>query len=70
MPPLAGSPGHNLASLERIPIQLTHNRATRSVCSLSNPKSGLPDFGHIEWSKSDKSDFDGERGGVRGTVYR
>ena len=52
--------------LERIPIQLTHNRATRSVCSLSNPKSGLPDFGHIEWSKSDKSDFDWERGGVRG----
>ena len=28
------------------------------LCHLSHPKSGLPDFGIIEWSKSETSDFD------------
>jgi hypothetical protein len=40
--------------------------APDSVCSLSHPNSGLPEFGTLGWPKSDRSDFGWERGGVRG----
>jgi hypothetical protein len=32
--------------LERITVQLMHNVATGSVCSLSQPKSDISDYGH------------------------
>ena len=40
--------------------------ATISVCSLSPPELGLARVRHLEWPKSDKSDFGWERVGVRG----
>jgi hypothetical protein len=32
--------------LERITVQLMHNVATGSVCSLSQPKPDISDYGH------------------------
>ncbi len=32
-----------------------------TLATLSQPNSGLPEFGAIEWLKSDKSDFNWER---------
>src|SRR5262249_57270184 len=43
-----------------------HNGPTRSVCSLPPPNSGLPEFGSLEWPKSDISDFGGGGGLGRG----
>jgi hypothetical protein len=37
-----------------------------SVCSLSQPKSDISDFGHLRVPNSGKAEFGWERGGVRG----
>jgi hypothetical protein len=37
------------------------DRVAISVCSLSHPNSGLPEFGSLSRPKSDKSDFGWER---------
>jgi hypothetical protein len=43
-----------------------HNVAAGSVCSLSQPKSDISDFGDIRVPNSGKPEFGWERGGVRG----
>jgi hypothetical protein len=43
-----------------------YNVAAGSVCSLSQPKSDISDFGDIRVPNSGKPEFGWERGGVRG----
>jgi hypothetical protein len=40
--------------------------AAGSVCSLSQPKSDISDFGQLGMPNSGKPEFGWERGGVRG----
>jgi hypothetical protein len=42
------------------------NGAAISVCSLSQPKSNISDFGQLKMPNSGKPEFGWERGGVRG----
>jgi hypothetical protein len=55
-------------------MRLMHGDAAASDGSLSpllgQPNSGLPEFGHYDWPKSDISDFGREGGGEGQTFSR
>src|SRR5215467_9441347 len=48
------------------PLKWVHRGPASSVCSLSQPKSDLSDFGRLRVPNSGKPEFGWERGGVRG----
>jgi hypothetical protein len=47
-------------------VKLGTEREANLVCSLSQPKSDISDFGQFEVPNSGKPEFGRERGGVRG----
>jgi len=49
-------------SLKRVPVKLMHKSSQRTPRGslsplLGQPNSGIPEFGHYDWPKSDISDF-------------